>query len=1387
VNWLKRLRSSRAVRYAGLGLSIVAAFLAAAIVVSVTVDLGPVTRATAERQASKSLNRPVRIGSLRIRLLTGRVLVENILVEGVRPGDRPFFTAQRIAVGIDWRPAFSRRPDITISSVEMTGWRMLVEKWQTGDSFPKLKRDTSAPKREGAVKVTLRHLRAWQGEFAYEDHVTPWSVICRNLDVTIGNRPKYHGSATFTGGTVAIQRYVPMWANMKAQFTIDGSRVHVERVDLESDGARSVARGDVNLARWPEMLYQVESRVHFPRMRQLFFKDASWDLTGDGDFNGTFRLFKGGHDLSGTFTSPVAGVNAYRFPSLSGSLQWTPRALEVREARARVFDGNARFSYSMKPLGRDVRPMARFDATVNGIDLVRFTDFQELPGLRFAGSADVHNVLEWPLGRFSEHTGGGHIVVHPPPGVTVLAARRPDDPVDPAHAHQDEEPAAAPADGLPEAQQGRSVLPAPLPKHLPIGGELTYQYGPDEVVVESGRFATERTLVTFAGTTAWGVRSRLPFHVTSSDWQESDQVLVGIMRDFGSRAGVVAFGGRGEFDGEMTGAFRAPRIEGVFSGDDLRAWDTMWGSATGRLVIENGYVRITGGHVRRGDSAILADGLFSLGYPRGDGGEEIDARFRVTRRDLASLRHAFQLDDYPMDGLLSGDFHLTGHYQRPVGFGGMTIEEGVAYGEPLEKATSSLRFDGAGVRLDAVEITKGGGGNVTGAAYVGWDSTYSFNADGRRIPVQQIAALDYPNAPLSGVAQFAAVGSGTFDAPRYDVRFRIVDLFVAQEAVGQVTGTFAVRSKELTGDIDLASPRLAVTGTGRIGLTPRADADLTFRFHDSSLDPYVRVFVPKLSPYTTAVASGSLRVAGELAGLDRLLVDGTVDALEMRLFDYAIRNAGPIRLSLDRNQVNVSQLQAVGDGTQLRVGGSVNLAERRVDLQAAGEANLGILQGFFPGSVRGSGHAQLTAAMNGPIDAPLLSGSATITGGRIRHLALPNALDAINGSIRFDARGVRLDDLEATLGGGRVQFGGRVGLEGYVPGDLNVTLRGENMRLRYPEGIGSIVDADLALRGNYAAPLLSGTVSVKSALWSRRIDTPGSIFDLASSRSSAAAVAASVAEPAPATVPLRFDLQILVPSTLRIENNLARMVASAELSLRGTYDRPVLAGHADIEHGEVTFEGRRYRITRGAIEFMNPQGIDPFFDVEAETNVRVPGQTYRVTVGFAGTAAQMRPTLNSDPPLPTADVLALLFSDRQRTGRTPGTQDVPELRARQNPTQVQTDILTTRATQAITGTLSSEVGKVVEQTFGVDTFQLTPSFIDPYSRQTSRLNPTARVTIGKRISDRVYLTFSRSLGTPTNDQIVFLEIESSERLSWILSRNEDLQTYALEFRLRRTF
>ena len=47
-------------------------------------------------------------------------------------------------------------------------------------------------------------------------------------------------------------------------------------------------------------------------------------------------------------------------------------------------------------------------------------------------------------------------------------------------------------------------------------------------------------------------------------------------------------------------------------------------------------------------------------------------------------------------------------------------------------ATSALQLEGKGVRLQNIQILKGGG-RGTGNAYIGWDGTYSFNFDARGI------------------------------------------------------------------------------------------------------------------------------------------------------------------------------------------------------------------------------------------------------------------------------------------------------------------------------------------------------------------------------------------------------------------------------------------------------------------------------------------------------------------------------------------------------------------------------------------------------------------------------------------------------------------------------
>ena len=1345
-------------------LGLLVALVAALIISGLVIDLGPAVRKRAEDAGSKYLERPMHIGKLGIHLGKGAFVVDDLVIEGLKPTDRPFLKAKRIFVNFPWWTIFTHQ--LIVENVDMTEWEMLVEQFPGKHNFPRI---TPKPKEKKGDPIwkfttTVRQVIARNGRFVYDDHTVPWRVVCNNLNVSVfKGRDTYRGTAQFSNGTVRIQSYDEFDAAMQTRFRIDDGRIVLEDINLDSTGADTKVTGYVDLRNWPEMLYNVKSKIDFPTQKGIYFKTMNFGVSGQGDFTGTFRFFKTprgtGRELKGTFTSREAGVNDWRFPDVHGSLVWNNSAFRVTDVTTGLYGGRAKFDYVMEPLGRPGHPtQVIWDATYADVDLARLTDFLELKGMRLAGRASGTNRLEWPLGKFALKRGSGEITATMPAGLRPMTRE----------IHPE---AIASVDPLPR-EQGPFNPQLPL-DYLPVAGQIAYSLSPDWIEIARGWTATEKTYVEFRGRTAWAQRSTIPFHVTSLDWQESDRVLAGIMTAFGAPTGLIEIGGRGEFDGTMYGAFSRPRIEGHFKGERMRAWDTVWGRAEADLVIENSYVTITRSVIEDGASRIDTEGKFSLGFPRKDLGEEINATIKMTRRPLADLRHAFKLDDYPMDGLTSGEFHVYGNYLGPNGVGRLLIEQGTAYGETFETATANLRFEGTGVRLDALDVSKSTG-KVTGAAWVAWDGNYSFSARGDKVPVESLVSVAFPRAPLSGVLQFEANGAGTFDSPRYDVELEVADLFVFNEGIGQLRGRLALRGDMLTMEVDASSKRLAVTGSGRLALTPEMDADMTLRFFDTSLDPYVRVFAP-LSPFTTAVADGSIRVVGELADIDHLLVEATVDRLQLKLFDYPATNDGPIQLALNQHVVEVQRFRLVGEGTALELSGNVGLHDNRIALDASGDANLGILQGFYR-EIRSDGNASLQAQVRGALDTPVFSGSATIANGRIRYFSLPHSLQAINGRLDFDAQGIRVVDVAGQLGGGPVTFGGRIGLNGYQIGAIDLTAAGDQMNLRYPEGFRSVIDAALTLRGMPTALVLGGSVTIIDGVYTKRFEPNLDIFSLASGGGDLPAGMSDTA-----TLPLRYDIKVIAPGTLRLENNLARMVARADLTLNGTYDHPLLFGRADIERGEVTFEGNRYRVTRGTIDFLNPARLDPFFDIEAETRIRVASsaETYRITLAVSGTLdGRMNLDLNSDPPLPTVNIISLLF------GQTTDLND-PELQALrpQAATQSEEQLLKAGLLRVLAGGITGSVGRAVEQTLGVDTVQISPSL----GTESDPLTPTARLIVGTRLSSRAYLTFSRSLGTRTGaEQIIVLEYDQSDRLGWVLTQNGAAR-FAIDFRVRRTF
>jgi hypothetical protein len=93
--------------------------------------------------------------------------------------------------------------------------------------------------------------------------------------------------------------------------------------------------------------------------------------------------------------------------------------------------------------------------------------------------------------------------------------------------------------------------------------------------------------------------------------------------------------------------------------------------------------------------------------------------------------------------------------------------------------------------------------------------------------------------------------------------------------------------------------------------------------------------------------------------------------------------------------------------------------------------------------------------------------------------------------------------------------------------------------------------------------------------------------------------------------------------------------------------------------------------------------------------------------------------------------------------------------------------------------ISSTVGSAIQRATTVSA-QIVPMLGTESTLQ--QLNPTARVVLGRQVSSNIYVTYSRTL-SGSQSEIILVEIEQNDRVSWVLSRNED-KTFAVDFRIR---
>ncbi|MBI2461364.1 MAG: translocation/assembly module TamB domain-containing protein [Candidatus Rokubacteria bacterium] len=471
----------------------------------------------------------------------------------------------------------------------------------------------------------------------------------------------------------------------------------------------------------------------------------------------------------------------------------------------------------------------------------------------------------------------------------------------------------------------------------------------------------------------------------------------------------------------------------------------------------------------------------------------------------------------------------------------------------------------------------------------------------------------------------------------------------------------------------------------------------------------------------TIKLAGEVHVRGRWREPDLLTASGRLTRLELLTPQLRLENLEPVRFRYSREGLGVESLQLAGDGTRVMVSGRVG-AKGELGLDLRGVLDLRLLAERFPRLIReAQGPLRLQIRLGGSWARPEASGWASVEGGslHIRRVPQPVVIERARLAFEGSREGTRarIQHLEGRWGEGTYSLEGGAALgKGFAVERLDVALKGEALRFRVPEVGHGVVDAALRLSGEVEALTLAGQITLRRAVYSR--DLVPAVRPAGPARR----LEEVLAEVPPPLRALRLDLEVEAPGGVWIRNNLARVELRGELSFRGTLGHPLILGRAEALQGSVVYGRREFRILSATADLLDPRRLNPQFTVTAETTV----EEIAVQLYLTGTLERFTIQLASDPPLRQEQILALVVG---------GAASFV-------------------AGEAY-GRLLDEANKVAK----LDVFQIDPT------------TGGAQLRVGKRLSERLDVSFSRTVGaTPT--QRLAVEYRLTDQISLIGSQDE---------------
>jgi translocation and assembly module TamB len=912
----------------------------------------------------------------------------------------------------------------------------------------------------------------------------------------------------------------------------------------------------------------------------------------------------------------------------------------------------------------------------------------------------------------------------------------------------------------------------------PAKGEISLVAAGRGFNIQRAYVRSNNSDLTVTGTVDWDARGSLNVAFKSSDMSEVQRAVdaFGLIPDDVKETYGIALQDSGEFTGRVEGKLSEPAVSGHIKLASIKSHDEETGSLEGDIAYAPSSVRVDNASLVRPDGS-RADFSVDVPLPVKD---NIALKANVQNFDLATISHALlpgghegTLTSLVTRGVMNGTLDLKGlPGPRTIeGTAKLTLAA-VELSPPSQeegqeaKKVSVSEFAGD-ITLSKSVISvqnmrmRTGDSDITGQGSYNLDTyEYSINADGKNLDLAQVSDAA-GTVQLSGKADVTIVGQGQWGKAEDWSQVHLNATIQGHNVI--------VEGRDF-GDAKVAAITengiLKVSASGRLldqERTLEATVDLRDRDHypisaaieftDADIGPYLGLVAPELSGIS-GKATGTIKISGPLQDRDRIQAVATFTKLEVggaisEQQTYKIVNQGNVVVTATPRDVRLDHVVFTGEGTSVALEGTLSRDAARSSLTVNGEINLKLLSSFTP-TIFTTGVAQVQASIVGKLESPQLIGVADLKDIGIRILDFPISLARGNGQIRFTSNQAVIENFVATTaGGGRVEIDGGAALSALAPAQWRLEVKANQIGGEYPKDTQTVMDAQLTLEGNRKLQVLSGNAQIRRAAYTKDI-TIEELLATGGPFQPDFLEAGPGGTGGPSGLPTILDLHITADNTLIVKNNLADAVGSAFINLRGSVDTPQASGRILLARGTINFRNGRYDLTRGLVTIPGRRGVDPTIDFQTEADIR----GYHITIAFNGSIAKLQTTVVSEPELPETDIISLIL-----TGSISGDRSTIASLG-------QTGL--GLAQSILSASLSDTLERGTQRLFGISRFSIDPLLVGRGN------DPTARITIGQRITKDLTVTYSQNLtsGVSGIDRVVLVEYRLSNRFSVVGIRNE---------------